>query len=116
MTIAVTARLAMKSSTGAHALPPSSVRHTPPPTLPAQMALVVLGCTTIARVRPPMLPGPSPTQPPAAPGPGRAPARPPPPAPRGGGRGGGETGRGGGPSGAVGTPATTSGAGPRARL
>src|SRR5215472_13024159 len=58
-----TARFAIKSSTGVHEAPPLSVLHTPPPTLPAHMVLGTVGCTTIARVRPPMLPGPIDTQP-----------------------------------------------------
>src|SRR5215208_4717136 len=74
----------MKSSTGAQLCPASSVRQTPPATLPAHMTSVLAGCTRIDRVRPPMLPGPSDTQPP---GPG--------------GRGGGG-GRGGPPGGGAG--------------
>src|SRR5262245_31039985 len=58
-----TARFAMKSSTGSQLVPPFSVRHTPPPTLPAHIVLGGVGWTTIERVRPPMLPGPSEIQP-----------------------------------------------------
>src|SRR5262245_48104602 len=58
-----TARLAMKSSAGAHVPPPSSVRQIPPPALAAHMRSGCAGSTTIARVRPPTLPGPSHTQP-----------------------------------------------------
>src|SRR5437588_11426948 len=57
------ARLAIRSYTGDQLCPPSSVRHTPPPALPAHMVLGMVGCTTMARVRPPMLPGPSDVQP-----------------------------------------------------
>ena len=49
----------MKSSTGAHAAPLLVVFQMPPPTLPANHVLVVVGWIAMARVRPPMLPGPS---------------------------------------------------------
>jgi len=43
ITIEHTARLAMKSSTGSQLWPPSSVRQTPPPTLPTQMRFEFVG-------------------------------------------------------------------------
>src|SRR5919204_2306371 len=58
-----TARFAMKSSTGCQVAPPLSVLHTPPPTLPAHIVFGLVGWMTIERVRPPMFPGPSETQP-----------------------------------------------------
>src|SRR5258705_3737443 len=63
MTIVDTARLAMKSSTGAHVAPPVVVVKMPPPTLPANMVFVLTGSITSDRTRPPMLPGPSHVQP-----------------------------------------------------
>src|SRR5215218_7846163 len=58
-----TARFAIRSSTGAQLPPPSSVRQTPPPALPAHILEGLAGWITIARVRPPMFPGPSAVQP-----------------------------------------------------
>ena len=52
------AMLAMKSSMGNHCAPPSTVRQMPPPAVPIHIVKGWLGCTTTARVRPPMLPGP----------------------------------------------------------
>src|SRR5712692_8483212 len=59
MTKHETARFAIRSSTGDQLAPALSVRQTPPPTLAAQIVLGEPGWGTIARVRPPMLPGPS---------------------------------------------------------
>src|SRR4051795_11214175 len=52
------ARLARKSSTGAHVPPPSTVCHTPPPALADHIRAGSLGSMTIPSVRPPMFPGP----------------------------------------------------------
>ena len=49
----------MKSSTGAHDAPPLVVLKIPPPTLPANIVVVVVGWITSDRTRPPILPGPS---------------------------------------------------------
>src|ERR1035438_2676484 len=57
------ARLAMKSFSGNHAAPLLVVFQTPPSTPPHHMMLVDVGCTRIARTRPPILPGPSQVQP-----------------------------------------------------
>ena len=54
----------MKSLSGAQLAPPLVVFQMPPPTLPAQSVLGSVGCTTMERMRPPMLPGPSQVQPP----------------------------------------------------
>src|SRR3989304_5870203 len=71
----VTARLAMRSVSGAQVAPASVVFHTPPATPAAYMVLLTakLGSITRPRVRPPMLPGPSAVQLPSA----RAPTSPP---------------------------------------
>src|SRR6266446_3571118 len=57
------ARLAMKSSSGNQLVPPFTVFHTPPPTLPTHIALGVVGWIRMDRTRPPMFPGPSHLQP-----------------------------------------------------
>ena len=49
----------MKSSTGAQLEPPLVVFQMPPPTLPAKRVPGFAGWTTIERMRPPTLPGPS---------------------------------------------------------
>src|ERR1017187_2698820 len=57
-----TARLAMKSFNGAQLAPALVVFQMPPPTLPASHTEVLVGSTTMARTRPPTLPGPSQVQ------------------------------------------------------
>src|SRR5438874_5612504 len=59
MTRQETLRLAMKSARGAQVAPPLIVFQMPPATDPIHIILVLVGWMTIARVRPPMLPGPS---------------------------------------------------------
>src|SRR5260370_29835338 len=54
-----TARLGSGSVSGFHVLPPSVVFQTPPPSVPAYIVLGSSGRITSARVRPPILPGPS---------------------------------------------------------
>ena len=59
MASVLTARLAtMSSSVGSQLAPLSVVFHTPPATAAAYIVLGVEGLMTMARVRPPMLPGP----------------------------------------------------------
>src|SRR3972149_5963865 len=68
----VTARLAMRSVSGAQVAPASVVFHTPPATPAAYMVLLTakFGSITRPRGRPPMLPGPSAGQLPSASAPG----------------------------------------------
>ncbi|MBI3106687.1 MAG: hypothetical protein HYY95_14155 [Candidatus Rokubacteria bacterium] len=49
----------MRSVSGTQAPPPSIVFHTPPATPAAYMVLELVGSMRMARVRPPILPGPS---------------------------------------------------------
>src|SRR3989304_8428049 len=50
---------AIRSASGAQVVPPFVVFHTPPATPAAYIVVGVVGSIRIARVRPPMLPGPS---------------------------------------------------------
>src|SRR5258708_3918785 len=64
--IELTARLDIRSASGAQEAPPFVVFHTPPATPAAYIVVGVVGWISVARVRPPMLPGPSPVQAPRA--------------------------------------------------
>ena len=64
MTIELIAMLLMRSARGHQIWPPSVVFHTPPETPPVYMMSGFAGWMISDRVRPPMFPGPSGSQPP----------------------------------------------------
>src|SRR5258708_37671029 len=64
--IELTARLDIRSASGAQEAPTFVVFHTPPATPAAYIGVGVVGWISVARERPPMLPGPSPVQAPSA--------------------------------------------------
>src|SRR5437016_3414121 len=63
-----TFKFAIKSPVEIHDAPALVDLHTPPPAAEANIVFGFVGSMTIARVRPPMLPGPSGVQPPNASG------------------------------------------------